>query len=157
LVRAEVENESEMGSRVAATVASGDLVPVEDVLGVLEAPLVAATRAGGWVLDGIPRTVGQAISLDDMLAEIDATSQLILALEVPSAEVAARLRARAKVEHRADDTQDVIAHRLALWSQEGLPLLDWYERQNRLTRINGRGDESTVADLVAATIERPRR
>ncbi len=154
LVRAEVANGSQIGRRVAATVAAGDLVSVDDVIAVLAGPLVAATQAGGWVLDGIPRTVDQATALDDMLAVMDATPQLIVALEVPVGEVAARLRARASVENRADDTEAVVAHRLAVWAREGPPVLAWYEHQKRLTRIDGRGDATTVADRVAATTQR---
>ncbi|HEX3326860.1 MAG TPA: nucleoside monophosphate kinase [Actinomycetota bacterium] len=154
LVRTEVENGSQIGRRVAATVAAGDLVADEDVIAVLAAPLEAATRAGGWVLDGIPRTVDQATALDDMLAEMDASPQLIVALEVTADEVAERLRARAPVEHRVDDTEAVVAHRLAVWAREGPPVLAWYERQKRLTRIDGSGDAATVADRLAAAAER---
>jgi adenylate kinase len=116
-------------------------------------PLGAANRAGG-VLDGIPRTVDQATVLDDMLASMDATPQLIVALEVSADEVEERLRARAPVEHRPDDTQDAIANRLALWAREGLAVLAWYEHQNRLTRIDGHGDVATVADRVAEATKR---
>lgn len=119
LLRAEVAKGSRLGRRVAASVTAGDLVAVDDVLAVLAAPLVAATHAGGWVLDGVPRTIDQARALDSMLATMDATPELIVALEVPASEVAARLRARAQIEHRADDTEAVIAHRLAVWAREG--------------------------------------
>lgn len=154
LVRAEVANDSEIGRRVATTAAAGDLIAVEDVLAVLTAPLAAATQAGGWVLDGIPRTVDQATALDDMLAETDAIPQLIVALEVPTGEVTARLRARAPVEHRADDTEAVVAHRLDVWAREGPPVLAWYDHQKRLTRIDGSGDAATVADRVTAAAQR---
>jgi adenylate kinase len=154
LVRAEVANGSQIGRRIATTVAAGDLVAVDDVIAVLAAPLAAATQAGGWVLDGIPRTIDQATALDDMLAEMDANPQLIVTLEVPAGEVTARLIARAPVEHRADDTEAVIAHRLAVWAREGLPVLEWYEHQKRLTRIDGSGDTTTVADRVAAAAQR---
>jgi adenylate kinase len=126
----------------------------EDVFAVLRAPLVEATRAGGWILDGIPRTVGQARALDEMLANMDATPQLIVALEIPADESAERLRQRGSVEDRPDDAEPVVAHRLALWAREGPPLLDWYERQKRLTRIDGRGDSITVEDRVWAMIHR---
>jgi adenylate kinase len=149
LVRAEVENGSQIGRRVARTVDAGDLIAVDDVIAVLSAPLVAATQAGGWVLDGIPRTVDQASALETMLAGMEATPELIVALEVPADEVAARLRERAGLEDRTDDTEAVVAHRLAVWAREGPPVLAWYERQERLTRIDGTGDATIVADRVA--------
>ena len=87
-----------------------------DVLDVLHVPLTMATRSGGWVLDGVPRTVDQAAALDDALDAIDAAADSVVVLEVPDPEVRARLAHRARVEHRADDTEEVITHRLAVWA-----------------------------------------
>jgi adenylate kinase len=156
LLRAEVARRSRLGVQIAADVAAGDLVPMADVLAVLDVPLTAATRSGGWVLDGAPRTVDQAAALDGMLAATDAPVHIVVALEVPDADVRARLARRARVEHRADDTSDVIAHRLAVWAREGPPLLAWYERQGRLVRIDGTGDVASVAIRVADKVDRPR-
>jgi adenylate kinase len=156
LLRAEVARRSRLGVQIAADVAAGDLVPMADVLAVLDVPLTAATRSGGWVLDGAPRTVDQAAALDGMLAATDAPVHIVVALEVPDADVRARLARRARVEHRADDTSDVIAHRLAVWAREGPPLLAWYERQGRLARIDGTGDVASVAVRVADKVDRSR-
>jgi len=156
LLRAEVARRSRLGVEIAPKVAAGDLVPMAVVLAVLEVPLTAATRSGGWVLDGAPRTLEQAAALDGMLDAIDAPAGVVVALEVPEAEVRARLARRARVEHRADDTEDVIAHRLAVWAREGPPLLAWYERQGRLARVDGTGDVSSVAVRVADAVDRSR-
>jgi adenylate kinase len=154
LVRAEVARGSQLGHRVALTVNAGDLIADEDVIAVLEAPLAAATKAGGWVLDGIPRTVAQASALDDMLEEVDAIPELVISLEVPDDEVAARLLARASIEHRVDDTEAVVTHRISVWAREGPPVLAWYAQRGRLTRIDGTGDATTVANRVAAAANR---
>jgi adenylate kinase len=156
LLRAEIERRSPLGARIAADVAAGELVPMADVLAVLEVPLTAATQSGGWVLDGVPRTVDQAAALDGMLDATGAPVRIVVALEVPDVDIRARLERRARVEHRADDTSDVIAHRLAVWAQEGPPLLAWYERQGRLARIDGTGDVASVAVRVADEVDRSR-
>lgn len=156
VLRAEVAGRSRLGVRIAAKVAAGDLVPMADVLAVLDVPLTMATRSGGWVLDGAPRTVDQAAALDGMLDAMDAAADRVAALEVPDTEVRARLARRARVEHRADDTEEVITHRLAVWAREGLPVVAWYEQQERLTRVDGTGDVAIVARRVSDAIDRSR-
>ena len=156
VLRAEITGRSRLGVRIAAKVAAGDLVPMADVLAVLDVPLTMATRSGGWVLDGAPRTVDQAAALDGTLDAMDAAADRVVALEVPDTEVRARLARRARVEHRADDTEEVITHRLAVWAREGLPVVAWYEQQERLTRVDGTGDVAIVASRVSDAIDRSR-
>src|SRR3546814_11000286 len=71
-LRDEVAKWSPLGERIAATVAAGALAETADVLAILEAPLVAATGSGGWVLDGAPRTLTQAEVLDNWLDDLEA-------------------------------------------------------------------------------------
>lgn len=156
-LRAEVAGGSRLGARIAAKVAAGDLVATADVLAIVEDRLRAATRAGGWVLDGGPRTVAQAAALDGMLVAMDAPVDRVVALDVPDAEVQRRLARRARTEHRVDDTADVIAHRLAVWAREGVSVLAWYERRGLLVRVDGTGDAAGVAARVADALEPSRR
>lgn len=156
VLRAEITGRSRLGVRIAAKVAAGDLVPMADVLAVLDMPLTIATRSGGWVLDGAPRTVDQAAALDGTLDAMGAPADRVVALEVPDTEVRARLARRARVEHRADDTEEVITHRLVVWAREGLPVVAWYEQQERLTRVDGTGDVAIVARRVSDAIDRSR-
>ena len=153
-LRDEVAEGSRLGLRVAATVESGDLVATAHVLAILEGPLRAASEAGGWILDGAPRTVTQAEALDGMLAAMDAPVELVVSLDVPDGELRARLGRRARVEHRIDDTDDVITRRLAVWARAGRRVLARYERQGLLTRIDATGDVATVAARVAGALER---
>jgi len=151
-LRAEVAVGSRLGARVAATVGAGDLVATPDVLAILEDRLRAATRAGGWVLDGAPRTVDQAEALDGMLVAMEAPVDRVVALDVPGAEVETRLARRARTEHRVDDAAAVIAHRLAVWTRDGIPVLAWYEQRDLLVRVDGTGDVAGVAGRVAAAL-----
>jgi len=152
-LRAEVGGGSTLGVRIAAKVAAGDLVTTADVLAVLEERLDAATRAGGWILDGAPRTVDQAEALDGMLVAMEAPVDRVVALDVHGAEVEARLARRGRTEHRADDTAAVIAHRLAVWARDGIPVLAWYEQRDLLVRVDGTGDVADVAARVADALE----
>lgn len=156
VLRAEITGRSRLGVRIAAKVAAGDLVPITDVLAVLTEPLTMATRYGGWVLDGVPRTVDQAAALDDALDAMDAPADRVIVLEVPDTQVRARLARRASEEHRTDDTREVITHRLAVWAREGMPVAAWYEQQARLTRVDGTGEVAAVARRVSEAIDRSR-
>jgi adenylate kinase len=148
-LRDEVAKRSPLGERIAARVAAGELVDTSDVLAILEVPLVAATGSGGWVLDGAPRTLAQAEVLDDWLDDLEAPIDCVIALDVPDAEVRSRLLRR----RRADDTPDVIAHRLQVWQRDGGAVLRWYEAKRRLVRVDGVGDVTDVARRVTVAVE----
>jgi len=152
LLRAEVQARSELGARVADAVASGDLVSFADVLAVLTEPLAHATSHGGWVLDGAPRTVEQAEALGVMLQRLDAVPDVAIAIEVPTDELLFRLTKRAELEHRLDDTAEVIDHRLAEWREQSPAVLDWFERQGTLRSVDGAGASGDVAARVLEAI-----
>lgn len=149
-LRDEVAKRSPLGERIASTVAAGELAETADVLAILEVPLVAATGSGGWVLDGAPRTLTQAEVLEEWLDDLEAPVDCVVALDVPDAEIRSRLLRRG----RADDTPDVIAHRLQLWERDGGAVLSWYETKRRLVRVDGVGDVPDVARRVTAAVER---
>lgn len=148
-LRDEVAKRTPLGERVELTVAAGELVDTADVLAILETPLVAATESGGWVLDGAPRTLSQAEILDDWLEDLEAPVECVVALDVPDAEVRSRLLRRG----RADDTPDVVDHRLQVWQRDGGAVLTWYETKRRLARVDGVGDMSDVARRVITAVE----
>jgi adenylate kinase len=152
LLRSEIAARSDPGNRVAATVGAGELVDVDDIVAVLRDPLAAA-EAGGWVLDGAPRTGQQAAALAEMIEGPGPSRAVVLALEVPDDELRARLVQRASLEHRADDTPVVISHRLSVWAREGPPLLTWYERRKMRVRLDGRGTAEAVASRAATAVE----
>src|SRR3546814_3142642 len=105
-LRDEVAKWSPLGARIAATVAAGALAETADVLAILEAPLVAATGSGGWVLDGAPRTLTQAEVLDNWLDDLEAPVDCVVALDVPDDELRDRLlrRGRADAPPRSEET-----------------------------------------------------
>lgn len=149
-LRDEVAKQSPLGERIGTMVSAGELVNTTDVLSILEAPLAAATESGGWVLDGAPRTLAQAEVLDDWLDDLQAPVDCVVALDVSDSEVQSRLLRRG----RADDTLDVIAHRLQGWRSDGGAVLNWYETKRRLVRVDGVGDVADVARRVITAVQR---
>ena len=149
-LRHEVAAQSPLGIRVAAKVDAGELAEMTDVLAVLNKPLMSATSSGGWVLDGAPRTVAQAEVLDEWLDQLCAPPDCVVALEVPDAELRERLVRRG----RADDSPDVIAHRLRAWKDDGRAVLERYEETGRFVRVDARGEVADVARRVTRAVAR---
>ena len=149
LIRAEVAQGSALGQQVAAYSARGDLVPDELIFSILMPAVVAAVRdTGGYVLDGFPRTVPQALRSAQLGVELDFASDAVIYLTAPEDELVARLLDRAQREGRPDDTLSVIQHRLAVYSQETAPLVDYYRGRGILLELSTDRPEADVrADL----------
>lgn len=153
LLRAAVEAGTDLGRRVRDAVESGELVPTDAVIEVLRQPLLEAESAGGWVLDGAPRTTEQAARLDELVDRDDIPPVIVVALELPEDEIRARLAQRAQVEDRADDTPEIVTRRLSVWAKEAPPLLEWYSTRGALVTVPSTGEIDTVADRVARSVE----
>lgn len=147
LLRAQVQQGTELGKQVAGYLDSGALVP-DQVLLELAWPLVrAAARGAGYILDGYPRSVAQAIQFD-RLAATEAPIESVFFLRVPRDELVARLLRRAAEQDRSDDTEEVILHRLRVFDSQTSPLVDYYRRAGLLTMI----EAGAAADDVAAVL-----
>jgi adenylate kinase len=151
LLRAEVERGSDLGRQVAAYTARGDLVPDELIFSILAPVVVAAARdTGGYVLDGFPRTMAQAMRAAQFGSDLALTSNTVIYLTAPEQELVSRLLDRARREGRSDDTLEVIRHRLALFARETAPLVDYYRGRGILLEVSTDRPEAEVqADLLA--------
>lgn len=148
MFRAAVAAGSELGQQVESILASGALVPDELTIAIVEERLAADDIAQrGFVLDGFPRTTGQAQALLDMLG--DDGLHAVLELDVPLEEVTARMKARA----REDDTDESIAKRLALYDAETVPVIDWFRERGLVLAVDGLGTEDEVAKRLSSTID----
>ena len=149
LLRAEVARGTDLGQQVAAYTDRGDLVPDELIFNVLIPAVVAAAQeTGGYVLDGFPRTMPQALRAAQIAVELGISSDAVIYLTAPEEELVARLLERAEVEGRPDDTLDVIRHRLAVYTRETAPLVDYYRGRGLLIKLNtNRPEEDVRADL----------
>jgi adenylate kinase len=149
LLRAEIARGSSLGRQVAAYAARGDLVPDELIFSILTPVVVAAAReTGGYVLDGFPRTLPQALRAAELGVELGLTSDAVIYLTAPDEELVARLLDRAQHDGRADDTLGVIRHRLAVFARETMPLVDYYRGRGILLELSTDRPEAEVrADL----------
>jgi adenylate kinase len=150
LLRAEVARGSDLGREVAAYTEHGDLVPDELIFRILAPAVVAAARhTGGYVLDGFPRTMAQALRAAQFGADFALTSNAVIYLTAPEEELVSRLLDRAQRDGRSDDTLDVIRHRLAIFAEETAPLVDYYRKRGILLELSTDRPEAEVqADLL---------
>jgi adenylate kinase len=151
LLRAEVARGSDLGLQVAAYTERGDLVPDELIFSILAPVVVAAAKeTGGYVLDGFPRTMPQALRAAQFGADLALASNAVIYLTAPEEELVSRLLDRAQRDGRADDTIDVIRHRLAVFARETAPLVDYYRERGILLELSTDRPEAEVqADLLA--------
>ncbi len=147
LLRTHVAEGTELGNQVRGSLARGELVPDEVVLEMVEAALVAA-GGGGFVLDGVPRTMKQARALYEIADGLGMTADVALHLQVDDAELVRRLLDRAAEQDRADDTEEVIRNRLRLYYEVTHPLLDYYGGRGILVSV----DAMRPAELVGREI-----
>ena len=149
LLRAEVARGSGLGRQVADYTARGDLVPDELIFSILIPAVVAAARTtGGYVLDGFPRTMRQALRAAQYGAELDLRADAVIYLTAPEEELVTRLLDRAQRDGRVDDTLHVIRHRLAVFTRETAPLVDYYRGRGILLELSTDRPEAEVrADL----------
>jgi adenylate kinase len=137
ILRAAIEDETELGRRVKPILESGQLVPDDLMIDLIRDRLGRPDAEAGFILDGFPRTSPQADALDNMLDEIGRSLSIVFEFQLPDDIAKKRLLRRAELEGRADDTSDVIDRRLELYHELTEPLVEHYRLQGNLVGIHG--------------------
>jgi adenylate kinase len=152
LLRDHVTRRTKLGLAVQDYLDRGELVPDQVVLDMVREAIVAAKAAGGgYVLDGIPRNIQQARAAYLIARDLGMTADVALHLDADDAVVTRRLLARAALEHRSDDTADVIAQRLALYHQVTAPIICWYRDRGILVSVDAmRPVQQVSRDILTA-------
>lgn len=147
MFREHVEAGTELGAQVQAIMEAGDYVPDEITVEMLKERLSRPDATAGFILDGFPRTAGQAESLDALIGE-DGLDRVVV-FEVDADELTERMLARG----RADDTEETIRNRFAVYEEQTRPLLDLYESRGLTVSVDGLGDVDEVTDRVLAVLD----
>jgi adenylate kinase len=156
LLRAEAQAGTPHGRQIAAFQERGDLVPDQIVFDVLMPAVVEAAAHGGYILDGFPRTLPQAISAAQLGARLGVTLHATVYLYAPDTVLTRRLLARASQDRRADDTADVIRHRLRVFDETTRPLVSYYEKRGILVAVDAdQPPESVTAEIQTRLSELP--
>jgi len=144
---------TELGRQVKAIIEAGDLVPDELTSAVVRERLSQADAEGGFLLDGYPRNVAQVMHLDEFLEGRDEELDAVIELDVPRDESIDRIARRAAEQGRTDDTEEVIANRLAIYERETAPILDVYRTRGIVDRIDGVGSLDEITDRILASLQ----
>jgi adenylate kinase len=179
MLRANVKDETELGRKAKEYMDAGDLVPDDLMVAMAAERLQEDDARDGFILDGFPRTIDQAQALDDQLSELGRRVTAALLIDVPDEEVIRRLSGRrvcvkaghnyhvdfdppkhegvcdqdgSRLVQRDDDKPDVIKKRLEVYHQKTKPLVDYYDDQGLMRRIDGTRSAAEVNDHIRAVI-----
>ena len=171
LLRAAVSSGSELGLKAKAAMDAGELVSDEIVLGMLRDRLLQGDTGNGFILDGFPRNISQAMALDPVLREINQPLDKVCLLNVdfdilmkrltgrrtcsktgkllniyfsPPAEIDACVAAGGELVQRADDNEETISNRLKVYREQTEPLIAFYQEAGLLKVVDGEGDVDEV-------------
>jgi adenylate kinase len=148
IFRANVAEGTELGRAAQEYMDLGDLVPDEVVIAMVMERLASDDCDSGFVLDGFPRTVNQAEALDRRLAGLGTPLEAALSFDVTEEELLRRLAGRAAAQHRADDAEQTIRHRLEVFGIKTRPLIDYYRHRRLLTMVDGVGRVEEVTGRI---------
>ena len=129
VLRAEIKNETELGKVAQGYISNGQLIPDDLMIDILAKTYDAQPTGKGVIFDGFPRTIAQAEALKKMLAERGHEMGVMVELVVEEDILIARLLNRAKEQGRADDNEETIKKRFAVYQSQTAPLIDWFERE----------------------------
>ena len=151
LLRQHVRDQTSIGQTIKAYVDAGDLVADSVVLDMLRKPVVAAAESGGYVLDGFPRTVDQAKAAFEVAHPLGVEVQAAVHLDVPDEELIRRLLARGR---GSDDSEEVIAHRLQVYREKTIPLLEYYAGREWMFAVDGTRPPGQVHEDIVARLRK---
>ena len=151
LLRQHVKDQTSLGQKIKSYVDNGDLVPHGVVMDMLRKPVVAAAKAGGYVLDGFPRTVEQAKASFPTAHALGIEVQAAVHLDVPREELVRRLLSR---QRGSDDTKEVIEHRLHVYLERTVPLLEYYADREWMFAVDGAQPRDAVHEEIVARLRK---
>lgn len=159
ILRTAIEKRTELGEKARALMENGELVPDDVMIGLIQNRLTDSDCKNGFILDGFPRTVAQAVALDQYVNQSDKNIDAVIALDVPENEIIRRLTSRrvcrmcgkdynmltnppphdkkcsvcgGEIVQRADDTEDTVKRRLKVYDEKTMPLKRYFQKQGKL-------------------------
>lgn len=154
LLRAAVRDATVLGQQAKGYMEQGLLVPDEIVLGLIEEVLESPDAQHGILMDGFPRTIGQAEAVDRLLADRGRSVDRVPVIDVPEEELVKRLLGRAAEQGRADDAPEAVRKRLVVYEEQTAPLIAFYDDKGLVVKIDGMGSIDDVAERVRESLGR---
>ncbi len=152
MFRAAIANRSDLGLQVEPILASGELVPDELTIAMIQDRITMPDAAAGFVLDGFPRNLAQADALDAMLNAIGRPLGIVLFFDLDDTTALSRMRGRATEEGRSDDTLEAMARRLVIYHEQTEPLVHRYRSAGTLVPLDATRSADEVFEAICAAL-----
>jgi adenylate kinase len=156
MLRAAVASATPLGKRVEGIMARGELVTDEIVIGLIEERLPGLDGTGGAIFDGFPRTVAQAVALDNLLQARGRAIDLVIRLRVNDTALKARIAGRFAESGRPDDNPVAFEQRLVAYNRDTSHLLPYYRGQGKLVEVDGLAPVEQVAAAIDEVLDSKR-
>lgn len=154
MLREEIANDTELGRQASSIISKGNLISDELVVQLIEERLSNFKNVNGFLFDGFPRTYAQAYILEGLLLKMNSSLDCMLSLEVPFDQLKLRMLERAKIENRADDTEEIIENRFKEYREKTVPVANFYKEKGIYYPIDGTGSMDSVFDELTSAIEK---
>jgi len=152
LLRNAAKRGTELGLLAKSIIDKGELLPDNIMSDMIEERLGRDDVANGFILDGYPRNVAQAKSLDAMLERLGRPVQEIIHIDVDPEQIIKRLAKRQKLEGRVDDAEITVRNRMRVYAEQTAPVADYYEVSGRLTRVLGDGAKEEIFQRILSVL-----
>lgn len=152
IFRFNIKNGTELGKEAQSYTDAGNLVPDSVTNRMVRDRLAEADAQQGFLLDGYPRNAAQVEELDAILAERGEHLDVVLQLTADTEELVSRLLGRAAEQGRADDTEEVIRHRLEVYQKETAVVVDLYAARGIVREVDGLGSIDEVTERIVAAL-----
>jgi adenylate kinase len=153
IFRANIAGGTELGVLAQSYTAKGELVPDSVTNDMVRDRLAQSDATDGFILDGYPRNAAQVTELDSILGDAGVALDGVIEFVAERDELLARLRKRAEIEGREDDTEEAIARRLDIYAEQTAPLTDAYAERGLLVRVDGIGEIDEVTKRLVAALD----
>jgi len=152
LLRNAANRGTELGLQAKAITDKGELVPDDIMSDMIEERLSRDDVAKGFILDGYPRNVAQAKSLDVMLERLNMPADEAIHIDIDPETVIKRIAKRAKEEGRTDDAVETVKNRMRVYAEQTAPVADYYEERGLLTRVLGNGPKEEILQRILSVL-----
>ena len=151
MLREHVSNETELGKTAKTLLDEGKLVPDSLVIEMLQERLLSKDCNNGAILDGFPRTIAQAESLNKISDEFKISK--VIVFEADRDELIKRILNRGETSGRSDDTEESVSVRLEVYEKDTAPLIEYYEQKNLVAKINAVGEVENIYNSILTEFE----
>ena len=152
LLRNAVKQGSDLGLKAKSIMDKGNLVSDDIMLGLIEERLSQEDAASGFILDGYPRNLAQAESLDVVLERLNQPADEAILIDIDPEQIIGRIAKRAIEEGRSDDTEEVVRNRMQVYQKQTAPVGDYYADKGLLTRVLGDGTIEEVLQRILSVL-----